>query len=145
MALVSGAYGPTERDQWDASQLGIDLVSHTIKFALLTNTYTPNFDTHDQYVDLTNEVANGNGYTTGGVTLAGKTVTLGTGLWTWDCNDFSWTSSTFTCRGGAAWDDTVTGDPLIQAITFGSDVTVTAGTLGVTVNAAGLQTRDYVP
>jgi hypothetical protein len=145
MAMASGSYGITWRDVLDASQLAVDLVSDTCKMALVTNTHTPDFNAHDFYADITNEVANGNGYTTGGATLAGKTLVASAGILTWDCNDLSWTSSTFTCRGGIIWDDTVTGDPLIMAVTFGSDVTVTAGTLGVTVNASGLLTLDYIP
>ena len=53
----------------------VNLASDTIKCALTTNSYTPNFDTHDFYNDITNEVANGNGYTTGGATLGGVAVT----------------------------------------------------------------------
>lgn len=49
-----------------------DFLSDTIKIALLTSSYTPNLDTHDFFDDITNEVANGNGYTTGGATLGTK-------------------------------------------------------------------------
>ena len=38
---------------------------------MLTSSYSPDRDAHDYQNDLTNEVANGNGYTTGGATLAG--------------------------------------------------------------------------
>ncbi len=50
----------------------IDWLSDTIKVSLHTSSYTPNLDTHDYADDLTNEVANGDGYTTGGATLASK-------------------------------------------------------------------------
>jgi hypothetical protein len=49
----------------------IDFDTDVIKCSLHTSTYTPNRDTHRYQSDLTNEVASGNGYTTGGATLAG--------------------------------------------------------------------------
>lgn len=53
----------------------IDWASNTIKYALLTSsaTITPATDEFFDSIDA-NEVANGNGYTTGGVTLASKTL-----------------------------------------------------------------------
>jgi hypothetical protein len=52
----------------------IDLDSDTIKATLHTSAYTPNQDTHAYVSDITSEVANGNGYGTGGITLANKVV-----------------------------------------------------------------------
>ena len=51
----------------------INYPSDTIKMALLTASASPNLSTWIHYSDLTNEVANGNGYTTGGVALGTKT------------------------------------------------------------------------
>jgi hypothetical protein len=53
----------------------IDFDTDEIKVMLTETGYTPNLNTHDYKDDVTNELANGNGYTTGGVTLAGKTIT----------------------------------------------------------------------
>ncbi|MCC7208322.1 MAG: hypothetical protein IT323_13525 [Anaerolineae bacterium] len=54
----------------------IDYLSDTIKGALIANTYTPDRDAHDFWDDVVaHEVPNGNGYTTGGATLASKTLT----------------------------------------------------------------------
>jgi hypothetical protein len=51
------------------------LTADDIKIALLTSSYTPNVD-HVYYdVSITNEVANANGYTTGGQSLTNKTLT----------------------------------------------------------------------
>lgn len=47
----------------------------TMKMALLTASAAPNLATWQHYSDLTNEVANGNGYTTGGVALSSLAVT----------------------------------------------------------------------
>lgn len=53
----------------------VDINSDNIVITLHTSSYTPNRSTHDYVNDLSNEVANGNGYTTGGKSLA--SVTLG--------------------------------------------------------------------
>lgn len=52
----------------------VDLDSDTIKVALTTSSYTPNFNTHDFFNDVTNEIT-GTGYSAGGATLTGVTVT----------------------------------------------------------------------
>lgn len=53
----------------------IDFDTDTVKAALVTSTYTPDYLAHDYFNDVTNEVS-GTGYTAGGATLASKTVTL---------------------------------------------------------------------
>jgi hypothetical protein len=47
--------------------------TNPLKIALVTSTYTP-ASTHTVYADLTNEVSNANGYTTGGAAVASQTV-----------------------------------------------------------------------
>lgn len=59
---------------WDqALSSPINWPSDTIKMALLTASASPSLTTWVHYSDLTNEVASGSGYTTGGVTLGTKT------------------------------------------------------------------------
>ncbi len=53
----------------------VDWNSDAITMTLHTATYTPNLDTHDYVDDLTNELAAGSGYSTGGVTLGSCTIT----------------------------------------------------------------------
>lgn len=45
------------------------------------------------YGDLTNEHANANGYTTGGVALTSVVFTESGGVVTWDCDDATWTAA----------------------------------------------------
>lgn len=64
----------------------------TLKIALFTSSYSPNTATDASYSALGNEVANGNGYTTGGVTVA-ATWDAAAGTLTFDLADALWTAS----------------------------------------------------
>lgn len=121
----------------------IDIPSDTTKVILLTDSYTPNED-HTQYSDVSAyEVANGNGYTTGGVEVA-MTVTDD------DTNNrviIDSANPSWTASGGsigpfryAVWyDDTHVNDVLIYIFDFGSNQTANDGSdISVTVNADGL-------
>lgn len=105
--------------------------THTFKLLLTTSTYVPNKD-HNRRDDVTNEVANGNGYTTGGEAVT-ITVTQD------DANDRtsisfsepSWANSTITARYGVVYRDrggAASADELIATLDFGGDVTSTNGT-----------------
>ena len=146
MTAASGLFGITWRDIPDATALDVDFENDSFKMALAASTYTPNFDTHDQYADLTNEIPNGSGYTTGGNVMTGETFTISSGTLVLDATDTAWTSSTFSSvRQRMMYDDTLTGDPLILNTDFGSDHSVTSGTLTVQESASGLATLDYTP
>lgn len=53
---------------YDIAQGNVSLGADTFKAMLVTAAYVPNKDTHNRRDDVINEVANGNGYTTGGNT-----------------------------------------------------------------------------
>jgi len=59
-----------------AASGNINWASDSIKMALLTSSASPNLATWVHYSDLTNEVAAGGGYSTGGVALGTKTHTV---------------------------------------------------------------------
>lgn len=110
----------------------IDLDTHSFKIALLDSGYTPS-GAHDEYADVSgDEIANGNGYTTGGGTLASVTWTRSSGVATFDSADFVWTASggSIVARYAVIYDDTVSGDPLIGYVlldTAPADLTATSG------------------
>lgn len=125
----------------------VDVVGLTTKLTLHTSSYTPDLDAHDFRDDLTNELANGNGYSTGGVTVTND-------VWAYDAtsnqvrydlDDIAWTFTAAktwrygvlqVVRGGAA-----SADELIALLDWGSDQTVsTAYTLQMA--AAGLLYLD---
>lgn len=64
------------------------------KAALFTSASNANtLSGSEVYADLTNEVANGSGYLTGGVAIAGQSLANASGTITFDANDVSWTAS----------------------------------------------------
>jgi hypothetical protein len=122
----------------------IDLDSHTFK-AVLTNT-APSQANNTVLADVT-QIANGNGYTTGGVTLSSVTwaeTGAGTGVWRFNAADFSWTASggdIATFRYVVIYDDTPSSpaDPLVGYWDYGAALNVTDGnTFTVDIGANGI-------
>jgi hypothetical protein len=121
----------------------VDWDSDTIKVALLTNAYTPNQDTHDYYDDVVANEVTGTGYTAGGATLAGKTITYdgANNVTVLDANDVTWASSTITARYAVIYDDsgaTNAQKALIGYVDFGSDQSSTNGNFTITWDANGI-------
>jgi hypothetical protein len=144
MAITVKFYGLTMEKI--AEQVGNDVnyLTGTVKLPLVTNAYTPDIDAHDFWNDASgSEVATGNGYNTGGETLASKTITYDTASdqVRWDCADVTWTfTASKTWRHAPIYIDTAgasTTDPLYAALTWDSDQSLsTAYTL--VFDAAGL-------
>jgi hypothetical protein len=122
----------------------IDWAADTIKVQLHTSSYVPSQD-HDYHADLTNEVANGNGYTTGGATLGTPTIgyTAGTGVVKFDGEDVQWTSSTITARYAVIVDTTPGSsatNPLILYVDFGQDEASSNGNFTIQWHTDGIAT-----
>ena len=124
------------------NKLGGDILSQTIKVALCTSSYTPSQANHDYFDDITNEVANGNGYTTGGATLGTKTCAVASLVTTFDAADTSWTASTITARYAIIYyaSGTAATSLLIGYVDFGADQSSSNGTFQITWNASGIFT-----
>ena len=105
-----------------------DLDTDTIKIALYTNAATLNATT--TAYTTSNEVANGNGYTTGGVTLANASVIVNSTSGCFDSDNPEWTSATFTARGALIYNDTES-DLAIAVLDFGGDFAVAGGTFRI--------------
>jgi hypothetical protein len=120
----------------------IDLNTDTIKAALVVATYTPDQNAHDFWDDVSaNEVANGNGYTTGGVELATPGVTPGTGTVIFDSpTDPTWANSSITARYLVVYKSTGTAgtSPLIAYVDFGENMTSATGEFKVTLSTDGI-------
>ena len=113
---------------------GHDLVADTIKIALFTSSASLGAST--TAYSTSNEVANGNGYATGGVELTSRAVaTSGTTAY-FDAADPSWTSATFTANGAMIYNSS-NSDKAIAILAFGGDFTVAGGTFQIVFPAAG--------
>lgn len=117
---------------------GINFSSDTFKVMLVTSSYTPNKDTHEDRADVTNEVT-GTGYTAGGVATT-PTITLDTTNDRVDItfSNVSWASATITARAAVIYKSTGTAanDTLIAYVDFGSDVSSTNAAFAVTFSSA---------
>lgn len=127
-----------------------DLDANTIKCALFLSTSNANTltNTNSLLANLTNQHANANGYTTGGVTVAATWVEAA-GVATFDVADAVWTASggSIIARFAVLYaSGTLNGhvDPLIAVClldTAPADVTATTGnTLTIQINASGVFT-----
>jgi len=97
------------------------------KIALYTSAAT--LDATTAAYTAAGEVANGNGYTTGGATLVGFSVTSGaTSILDWT-TDPSWAAATITARGALIYNST--DGTSVMVIDFGADKTSTNGTFTV--------------
>lgn len=101
------------------------------------------------YADLTNEHANANGYTTGGVALTSIVFTQTGGVATFDCADPTWTASggSIVCRFAVIYRNATVNSivkPLLCVClldTAPADVTTTTGNiLTLQINASGIFT-----
>lgn len=111
------------------------LNGETVKMLLMATGFVFNIDTHDGYGDISaSELANGNGYVTGGATMAGYALAVD------DVNDradATWNNVVWTATGGSIGpspaavpyvdSDVVTPDVNVGDIAFGSDQTATDG------------------
>lgn len=150
MAITaSGLFGLT-LEKFFIDTLGLSLESETAtKAMLVTDSLTPNFDTHDFRNDVESAEVSGTGYTAGGVVLTSTEITLSSGVLTYDTADPSWSSSTISnamaaviyfARGGAS-----TADDLWLLSDFVTAASTTNGTFLVQVAAGGWATLDYTP
>jgi len=112
----------------------IDFDSDTFKMILMNNTFAFDKDAHATYPLVSGEeLSNGNGYTTGGITLLSGELTEDDvndqGKMVWSHNP-TWTGSGGSIGpSGAAviYDDTVSDDTVVGCIDFGEDYTATEG------------------
>lgn len=112
-----------------------DFDANTFKVMLVTSSYSPNKDTHNDRADVTNEVGASGTYATGGGTTTATVQSIDT-----TNNDVevsfssvSFTGATITASAAIIYKSTGTAanDLLLAYVDFGSDVSSTAGTFAV--------------
>jgi hypothetical protein len=130
MAITVFLYGLTQEKVIEQLGADVNLLTGTVRLSLHTSAYSPNRDTDDFFNDATNELAGGTGYTAGGETLAGKTVTYDSASdqVRFDANDVTWVfTASKTWRNGVIYIDTAgasTTDPLYAVLVWDSDQSV---------------------
>lgn len=133
--MASGIYDDFKVDLMDGS---VDLSNggDTIKCGLLDNSHS--FSASDSvWGDISANEISGTGYTAGGATLANQAVSMAANTATFDADDASWASATFTTYHAVLYDTTNTSS-LICSIDFGGAQTVTSGTFTIEWNANGI-------
>lgn len=131
MAITANIYVNLYAGQFSATAARrIDYVTDTINAGLTTSTYTPSQTGHTFYSDITNEVASAAGYTTKGVALGTKSISVSTNDTRLIAASSVWTSSgTFTANKAFVFKDTGTAStsPLMSYVQFGGDNTAASG------------------
>ena len=92
---------------------GVHLPAHDYRVALFTSAAVGLDASLTTYTGLANEVANGNGYATGGKALANRVAQLigTTAVIDWD--DLVWPGATFTARYAVIYNNTLAGKNVI--------------------------------
>jgi hypothetical protein len=119
---------------------------NTFKLALgkatasVTGTYGAATTSYDQLVSNSDELGNGNGYTTGGNTLTSVTPVADGTTAVCDFDNTTWSAATFTTSGGIIYNDTASGNPACAVLSFGGDQQVSSGDFQIQFPAAAAAT-----
>jgi hypothetical protein len=108
--------------------------------ALVTGTYGAATTSYDNLTGNSDELANGNGYSTGGNTLVSITPVADGTTAVCDFDNTTWTSATFTTSGGIIYNDTASGNPACAVLSFGGDQQVSSGDFQIQFPAAAAAT-----
>lgn len=129
MSIVSALCDSYIKEQMDD---GLHKAADIYMIALIKSGSTGVFDAlTTNYSQLgADELANGNGYTTGGLILNGRIVTSGVGaelgLVFIDWSDALWYGANFTAAGALIYNSSQ-GNAALAVISFGADYTVSGG------------------
>lgn len=119
---------------------------NTFKLALMkataagSGTYGAATTSYDTLVSNTDELGNGNGYTTGGNTLVSVTPVADGTTAVCDFDNTTWSAATFTTCGGIIYNDTAAGNPACAVLSFGGDQQVSSGDFQIQFPAAAAAT-----
>lgn len=152
MAITaSGLYGLTI-EKMLIDTLGESLEAEDHFMLLVTDSATPNFDTHATYADVTAQCT-GTAYTAGGTTITTTEVTVASpaaGQLKWAHADATWPASSIA--GAMAGIDltnvaglAAASNQLIACLDFVTAVTTVSGLLTVQIAANGVFFLDFTP
>lgn len=118
---------------------------NTFKIALakatasVTGTYGAATTNYSDLTGNSDELPNGNGYTTTGNTLSSVTPVADTTTAVCDFADTTWTSATFTTSGAIIYNSSASG-AACAVLSFGGDQQVSSGTFTIQFPAAAAAT-----
>ena len=120
-----------------------NLSSDTYKIALIKSGHSGSYGKEtENYSDLTgnsDEVANGSGYTTGGLTLSSVTLTKDdeNSVTHVTCDDPTWSSASFSTVGAVIY-STTQGNKVVCVLDLGGVRTTSTGTFRIDVSNPGV-------
>lgn len=140
---ASGIFYQTQLDQWDPSNLGIDLTAEDGKLAFFGSAVTPNYASDTAYgtAPWNSGEASGAGYTTGGPTLTGTTLSMVGANMVFDADNVELTSSTITAEGALLYWPTKSNRALL-AVWFGASRETQDGTFLITWASGGIASHN---
>ena len=145
MAITaSGLFGLTLEKCFN-NGAALNLEAEDNKCAMITDSATPDFTTHDFWNDLSANEVSGAGYSTGGVAYTATEITLSGGVLTYDAADVSWAASTITSAMAAVGYAAAVTNELIFLSDFVTAASTTSGTFTIQWNASGIFTLDFTP
>tara|TARA_R100000963_G_scaffold32663_1_gene24514 strand:+ start:421 stop:852 length:432 start_codon:yes stop_codon:yes gene_type:complete len=113
-----------------------NLQSNTLKVILVSSSQNVSAGGPNTYASVTSQLANGNGYTTGGETLATVSVSTVDSSGVVDFADVSWSSATFSANGCVVYNDSHSSKSIIAVYDFGGEKSATNGEFKLVVPAA---------
>ena len=113
-----------------------DLNTNTIKVVLVSSSQNVSASDPNTYTSISAELASGNGYTTGGETLASVTVTQVSSSGVVDFADVSWSDATFAANGCIIYNDSHSSKSVIAVYDFGGEKSATNGEFKLVVPSA---------
>ncbi|MFI7532570.1 hypothetical protein [Streptosporangium sp. NPDC049376] len=143
---ASGLFVATHIDQWDPTNLAIDLTAEDSKVAFWGSSVTPNFDTDTAYntAPWNSGQSSGAGYTAGGPTLTGTTLAVVSGSMRFDADNVQLDNSTITSEGVLHYWPNKTNRAFL-AVWFGAPKETQDGTFLITWHANGIAVLDCTP
>jgi hypothetical protein len=113
-----------------------NLQSNTLKVILVSSSQNVSAGGPNTYASVTSQLANGNGYTTGGETLATVSVSTVDSSGVVDFADVSWSGATFSANGCIVYNDSHSSKSIIAVYDFGGEKSATNGEFKLVVPAA---------
>lgn len=140
MAVTAFVYGDLARALFNKE---IDFDTDDIKVALVASGYTPNQDAHNFFDDVSAFQVTGTGYTAGGISLEGKSLSYDAASNTLKllAANVVWANSTITARYAVVYDNTpatTATKNLLLCIDFGADVSSSSGDFAINWDPSGV-------